>query len=637
VIQGQVRIRCPFPLHSEGEFASLIIASIMYETEANPQNKSRDQLIPAEILSCFAESKGSVKHRTTLPWSEHCTECVWPSCYTTCDLYSPRQDGKCRRFVDGMTRIDCPETINSYLLKITFKRWAKLWTPGNVHLHSAERAQKLESRDYRIGTALSQLPAPQAVRTFAVQKRYSFKKRIASHAKPSNPLPDAFLLECYNPNQFSISLSFAIRAVGEGAEFPFQRLIELAAGFNRVRIPFSEIESIVNMSKPFNVEIVPNHDSNHLTLFFGLMDFVLEDPARADAASKRTGGARPKIKCVVWDLDNTIWDGILMEDGAEKLKIKPHIKKVLRELDERGILLSIASKNNSEEALEVLRKMEIDDLFLVPQVSWAPKSQGILEIARQLNIGIDTILFVDDSEFERSEVVSAVPDVRILDARFSMQIIEREDCDVPVTAESRGRRKMYRVDADRQNLALKFTGDYSAFLRDCDIHLNISNLAEENLERVHELTQRTNQMNFSGNRYDRDVLRGILANSWLDAYVIEVQDRFGSYGIVGFCIVDSRESLVTDLMFSCRIQAKRVEHAFLGWIIQKYIGLNKTDVWANYRKTERNAPSGRVFADLGMQEVAKVDGVSRLVFHKGQPVPDDGIVKISERTSSAVA
>lgn len=608
----------------------------MYETEANTKTESHEQ-IPAEILRRFAESKRSVKHRTVLPWSEHCTECVWPSCYTTCDLYSPREDGKCRRFVDGMTRVDYSETANSYLLKIVFKRWAKLWTPGNVHLHSAEKALELESRDYRIGSVLRQLPAPQSVRTFTVQKRYSLKKKIAYHAKPGISSPSAFMLECYNPQSASTSLSFGIRSVGDGAEFPFQKLIELSSGFNRVRISYDEIAAIVNVDKPFNVEIVPNHDSNHLTLFFGLMDFVLEAPERDDAASNRPGAPRPKIKCVVWDLDNTIWDGILMEDGPARLAIKPNIKHILQELDQRGILLSIASKNNPEGAFTVLRKMGIDDLFLAPQVSWAPKSQGILEIAHQLNIGLDTILFVDDSEFERSEVASAVPDVRVLDARSYTQIIEREDCEVPVTAESRGRRKMYRVEAERQSRASKFSGDYSAFLRDCDISLHITSLAEDNLERVHELTQRTNQMNFSGNRYDRDVLRQILASPWLDTYVLEVQDRFGVYGIVGFCIVDTRESLITDLMFSCRIQAKRVEHAFLGWVIRKYMSANNKDVWANYRKTERNAPSGKVFDDLGLQEVAKVDGLSRLVFHKEQTLPEDGIVKIKVRTPSAVS
>ncbi len=121
-------------------------------------------------------------------------------------------------------------------------------------------------------------------------------------------------------------------------------------------------------------------------------------------------------------------------------------------------------------------------------------------------------------------------------------------------------------------------------------------MTEENLERVHELTQRTNQMNFSGNRYDREVLRKLLASPYLDTFVLSCEDRFGSYGVIGFSIVDRREPRMTDLMFSCRIQSKRVEHAFLASVIRRYIAETGKDFYANYRKTPRNAPSGQVFS-----------------------------------------
>jgi FkbH-like protein len=227
--------------------------------------------------------------------------------------------------------------------------------------------------------------------------------------------------------------------------------------------------------------------------------------------------------------------------------------------------------------------------------------------------------------------------VRVIDALEYRSLPERDDCQVPVTEESRNRRKLYRVEAERQDRATSFAGDYAAFLRDCEIRINITELDEENLERVHELTQRTNQMNFSGNRYDREVLREVCATPWLDAWVLEVEDRFGSYGIVGFCIVDSREPVITDLMFSCRIQSKRIEHAVLGWLLRRYIDAAGKDVWASYRRTPRNAPAGRVFEDMGMQGVATADGVSRLVFRRDQPVPDDGIITISAQTASTAA
>ena len=187
---------------------------------------------------------------------------------------------------------------------------------------------------------------------------------------------------------------------------------------------------------------------------------------------------------------------------------------------------------------------------------------------------------------------------------------------------------MYQVEHARQNVAESFKDDYKAFLKHCNIQLKIMPLSEEHLERVHELTQRTNQMNFSGNRYERESLKNILRSSYLDAHVLACEDRFGSYGVVGLGIVDNREPRLVDLMFSCRIQSKRVEHAFLGYLVRKYRMLTGKAFHANYRKTPRNAPSGQVFADLGMQEEAIVDGVTSLVFPEHLQIQDDGIISI---------
>jgi FkbH-like protein len=594
----------------------------MYETEANHKVEAASQ-VPGEVISALAELKGKVLARTVLPWSEHCTECVWPTCYATCDLYSPREDGKCRRFADGMVRVDCPEALNSYLLKIRFKRWGKLWSPGSVRLRSNEQASRLERRDYRIGSVLYQIPLPAGIKAAVTAKRYSFKKRIASRPADATDLPTAFLLECYNPESRSVRLSLTLRSSNEEVRIPFQKLIELKPGFHRMRVPIDEITRVLDVRKPFNIELIPNDvegAEDVTTLYFGLIDFVQEVEQIAEKTKK--------IKCVVWDLDNTLWDGILVEDGPGKLKLKPEIADVIRALDARGILHSIASKNNPEEAIQVLKQFQIDEYFLCPQISWRPKSESIQTIAQRLNIGLDSLLFVDDSQFELEQVKAVCPEVRILDAAQYRTLLEMKECHVPVTAESKERRKMYQVEAERQDLAEGFGNDYMAFLHHCQIQLSIRPMTQENLDRVHELTQRTNQMNFSGNRYDRDVLRRILETPYLDTYVLSCEDRFGSYGVVGFCVVDSREPRMTDLMFSCRIQSKRVEHAFLGHVVRSYLSKSEKDFCANYRKTPRNAPSGRVFADLGLEEIGVADGVTSLVFHRNKEVPDDGVIQI---------
>jgi FkbH-like protein len=608
----------------------------MYETEINRKKGSLLEL-PAEVAARFGELKGTLVERSVLPWSEHCTECVWPTCYSTCELYSPRADGRCQRFADGMVRVDCPDAVNRYLIKIRFKQWGKLWTPGGIRLRSLADAENLERRDYRIGAALNQFIPLSSLRNFATQKRYSFKKRMANRVHSSVSLPTTFVVECYNPSPEPVRLSLTMRSVDGNVKVPFQRLLKIDPGFHRSRVSYGEITKFLDLASPFTVDLVPNED-HETTLYFGLMDFVRE-AARAnespnpDQSSDKRGDedkekSPKKIKCVVWDLDNTLWDGILVEDGAAKLRLKPGILDLIRRLDERGILHSIASKNNREEVLAVLKNFGIEEYFLAPQISWLPKSEAIQAIATQLNIGIDTLLFVDDSEFELQEVKTVYPEVWTLDARKCMGIAEMEACRVPVTDESRERRRMYQVEEQRQTIAGNFADDYMAFLRHCEIRLNIHPMTEVNLPRVHELTQRTNQMNFSGNRYEKSMLQQILDDPHLDTYVLEVEDRFGSYGVVGFSVVDDREPRMIDLMFSCRVQSKRVEHAFLAYILRKYIALTGKDFCANYRKTSRNAPSGKVFADMQLDEAGTVDGVTQLVFPHDREILDDGVLDV---------
>lgn len=601
----------------------------MYETESNSRVEGIDGF-PAEV---FDELKGfheKVVARTLLPWGEHCTECVWPTCYTTCDLYSPREDGRCRRFVDGMVRVDCPGRLNSYLLKIRFKRWAKLWAPGNVRLFPIAQAHRRERFDQRIGSMLYQLPIPAPARKFATTKRYTWKKRLAAYGRPSPELPDLFVIECFNPGERTISLSLTMRSSDEQDRVTYQKLIQLPPGFRRECIPVEEITRVLDLQARFSVDLIPNDIPDGTVLFFGMIDFVKSTETLVTKTEKQT-----HVKCIVWDLDNTLWNGTLVEDGAEKLTLKPGIVDVIKELDRRGILHSVASKNNFDEAMAVLKSHSLNDYFLHPQISWAPKSEALKGIARKLNIGIDTLVLVDDSDFELAQVQSACPTVKVLQADRYHELPELPECNVPVTEESSSRRKMYKQEAVREGAAVFFEGDYLAFLRDCKLEMQVESLSPANLERVHELTQRTNQMNFSGNRYQRKLLEELAATPRLDTYVIGCRDRFGSYGIVGFAIVDSGVPRMTDLMFSCRVQGKRVEHAFLAYILQKYIKAAGADFWADYRKTPRNSPAGRVFSDIGMEEMGEHEGMTSLVFRHDRLIPDDGIISIVENEPSA--
>lgn len=598
----------------------------MYEAEVNSGVEAVETL-PASVVKRFGEIWSEVEARTILPWGEHCTECAWPTCYSTCELYSPRVDGNCRLFVDGMVRVDLEGPGRPYLLKLRFKQWGKLWTVGNLALYTPKEAGRRERMNMMVGAVSRSVPLPRPLKTRVLGKVAYLRRRATETAPVSGETPDCFVMECYNPNAKPIELTLTIRWRQPDSGPAFQRAVRVPPGFVREKVLCAEIRNVLDLSQPFEVEIVPN-EAEDAVLYFGLLDFVTLKP-QARPAIIAAGGAKP-WKCIVWDLDNTLWEGTLVEDGPEGIRLREEVVAVIKETDRRGILHSVASKNNRADALKVLQGWGLQEYFLYPQITWGPKSQSMARIAQLLNIGVDSLALVDDQPFEREEVRTALPQVTVVDAAECHGIPFRPECQVPITEESQQRRSMYRQEVARELVLESFDGDYTRFLRECRIELAIAQLSAENLERVYELAQRTNQMNFSGARYPRAQLQEIQASSVHDTYVIRCSDRFGTYGIVGFAVVDLREPRLLDLMFSCRIQGKRVEHALLGHVLEKFSSPDRRDFFANYRKTDRNSAAGQVFEEIGFEVVDEQDGVLSLGFRKDRAIPREDIVRIVE-------
>jgi FkbH-like protein len=255
-----------------------------------------------------------------------------------------------------------------------------------------------------------------------------------------------------------------------------------------------------------------------------------------------------------------------------------------------------------------------------------PKSKSVREIALDLNVNVNSMLFVDDSVFERNEVQAVLPQVKILDALEYQNILDLPELDVPVTEESKKRKYFYQNEVERKQQSVGYEGDYFDFLRSCNIKLEIISFSEEHIERVYELTQRTNQMNFSGNRYEKDDILQIAKNQNLSCYVLKCKDNFGEYGIIGFGIIDQTENRLIDLMFSCRIQSKRVEHAFLTFVLEKYLKIG--DFYVTYQHTEKNKFSAQVFNDFGFETIKKEGQKLELRLTKDLEIPDDKIIEI---------
>jgi len=200
----------------------------------------------------------------------------------------------------------------------------------------------------------------------------------------------------------------------------------------------------------------------------------------------------------------------------------------------------------------------------------------------------------------------------------------------PLSDESARRREFYRAEESRNVQKAEFQGDYLSFLRDCRINVKVFRTTGENVARAHELIQRTNQLNFSGNRYDRDTVERLVEDPAMLPLSISCSDRFGDYGLVGFCLLDRQAAVVIDLMFSCRVQAKRVEHAFLGALMLYMRGQGASELRAMYKKTLKNAQAAKVFDDLGFRliESDESGALHTFGFDLGGRLPQQDVVAI---------
>lgn len=552
--------------------------------------------VPDAVLQEMRAFRADLARRSAIIWAEHCSECAFPACYSQCAFYTPRADLDCRRFEKGVEAV--AGALDLGLMRIQFRRWGKLEGQGSLAMSPPEDVAARERRDQRTAEWLAAPWAPRALARTLVW-RWNARKRLASQQALLPGDPEAFAVETYVAGRQAYGLTLTIASQAKSGDQLFQARFDARPGYSRALFAISDIRRIVDLSQPFLVQIEPIGEPPPEPIVFGLADFVA---ARANTAlcpypstpapAKKTKTA----KCVVFDLDDTLWRGTLAEDGVEGLTLKPEAVELIKALDARGILLSVASKNDPEPALAALKAFGLRDYFLFPQIGWGPKSESVRRIAELIDIGLDTFVFLDDQAFERGEVTNAAPGVTAMDAALMPGLIDHPLFDVPATAESARRRGMYQTEETRQAVFQSSGADYLDFLRSCAIELRIDRLAPDNLERIYELTQRTNQLNFSGARYDRAALSALMATPER-AFVLSCADKFGDYGIIGFVVVEPKLALVESFFMSCRVQRKRVEHAFFAYLTEAWGRPQRLCV--RFRPTDKNAASIRLLESLG--------------------------------------
>ncbi|MFI5871792.1 HAD-IIIC family phosphatase [Streptomyces sp. NPDC051445] len=326
-----------------------------------------------------------------------------------------------------------------------------------------------------------------------------------------------------------------------------------------------------------------------------------------------TKGFEPDgVKCVVWDLDGTLWDEIAVESATDALPTpRPSALAAIDALAARGVLSSIASRSAPSVLDRLDAVPEVRARFLAPQVSWQDKSESLRRIAEELGIAVDALLLVDDSPYERAEVEALLPGVRTLapeDVPELLAAFEGRE----VTPESRERVRRYRTEETRRAEGERFQGSREEFLRWCDMRLTVGAATADEIPRALELAARTHRLNSSGLTPDR--LRELASSDGYELYTARMTDRFGAYGIIGAALVDRTEHTdgtdgtaapttwsVPLLALSCRVAGRGAAAAFLFRLMERAREAGAEEFRVTLRPTEANLEMRILLRQAGLR------------------------------------
>ena len=317
-------------------------------------------------------------------------------------------------------------------------------------------------------------------------------------------------------------------------------------------------------------------------------------------------------KVVAVDLDNTLWDGAIGEDGLAGIRTKPAFERKLKELKDRGVLLVALSKNNLEDGLKGLSCLEVltKDDFISYRINWDCKAENLLQVAEELNLGADSFVFVDDNPAERLEMSAKIPEVTV--AAFPPNLDEyfppRE-----ITEEDRHKTEEYRAEAERRKCLAGMRDEMrevrEEVFRELGVEVEVHPLREDEVERVAQLSQKSNQFNVCTNRRTEDEVR-MLAREGL-VVTAHAKDKFGDQGLVAYVIVSDAEIL--DWVMSCRTMGRGIEERVEAEVERLLVARGVERIIARWRDSGRNAPVKGLFERFGFSLTVSTDSEKRYV------------------------
>jgi len=347
-------------------------------------------------------------------------------------------------------------------------------------------------------------------------------------------------------------------------------------------------------------------------------------------------------KCLVLDCDNTLWGGIIGEDGLNKIEIGTtypgsafqEFQQAVMGLYGRGILLAICSKNNEQDVMVVLEKHPDMVLrrehFATIRINWNDKMSNLREIADELNIGLDSMVMVDDSEFELNMVKQLLPEVKTIhlpgDPSSYADILN--SCGLfdilTLSEEDSKRNEMYRAEAGRKRAKTEFQSmtleDYYRYL---EMEVIIRNVDEFSVPRVAQLTQKTNQFNLTTRRYTESEIKELADDKNSEVRYLRLSDRFGDSGIVGVAILryQGGEALIDTFLLSCRVIGRGVESILLKDCIGKATLRGCEKLLGVYVPTNKNRQVEKFYDTIAFSPVELNSNESRYAFLLGRGSP----------------
>jgi FkbH-like protein len=455
---------------------------------------------------------------------------------------------------------------------------------------------------------LAQFDAPDAVTLARMEGNLNEVIRLVREALPRMAVPLIFALCPPSPARRQFAHEIALR---------IESMLEETPGI--LYLSHEEIQQLYPVDEPWNEEGERLGNIAYTEVYFCALGTAL--------VRLMHGLFSPPFKVIALDCDNTLWKGICGEDGPQGITLDPArraLQEFMKEQQHSGMLLTMASKNNELDVLETFSRhpempLELHH-FVAWKLNWDAKSANLRALANELSLGLDSFVLVDDNAKECAEVAESIPEVVAL-------ALPAETGEIPhfldhiwafdhvlVTEEDRNRSAHYKT-ALEFGRELKQASNLESFMGTLELRVQIKPCTPGDLTRVAQLTERTNQFNFTTIRRTAAEIGGLLAGGKLECLTVDVSDRFGDYGLTGVVLfrpvswqAKAPAPLEIDtLLLSCRVLGRGVEHRVLAHLAQEALRSGLSTLTATLQLTAKNEPARRFLHEVGARFEQKTE------------------------------